>query len=317
MIPELSEHDASRQYVVIVPVLNGGEVWRRVALSIQNQRPSPWRVLVVDSGSDDGSDQVAVDSGFELVRIAKTDFDHGGTRQMAADYCKDMPFLVYLTQDAELAGPNEMARLLAAFTDATIGCAHGRQLPRVGAGAIESHARLFNYSDHSSVRSMQDIPRYGIKAAFSSNSFAAYRHEALIAAGGFPGRLIFAEDMVVTARMLKLGWTSAYVSDALVRHSHQYSVLQELRRYFDIGVLHHDQSWILSEFGKPEGEGGRFVKSELAYLLRHAPWLIPSSAMRTFFKYFGYKLGKNYARLPKSWPQKLSMHHRYWQRQSK
>ena len=306
-----------RQYCLIVPVLNGGEAWRRVARSIQNQQPTPKRVLVIDSGSTDGGDQVAVDACFDLIRVAKSDFDHGGTRQMAADHCREFPFLVYLTQDAELVGSGALAHLLSAFDDASIGVAYGRQLPRLGADAIEAHARLFNYPDRSSIRSIHDVSRLGIKTAFSSNSFAAYRHEALVAAGGFPSKLILAEDMVATARMLKLGWSSAYVAEAQVHHSHGYTVLQEFKRYFDIGVLHHDQSWLLREFGKPEGEGGRFVKSELAYLSRHAPWLVSSAILRTFSKYFGYKLGKNYDRLPKSWPQKLSMHHRYWQRSKK
>ena len=304
-------------YSVIVPVFNGGEVWRRVAHSIQNQQPTPAWILVIDSGSNDGSDQVAVDAGFDLMRIAKTDFDHGGTRQMAADHCREFPFLVYLTQDAELVDSDALAHLLTAFDDASVGVAYGRQLPRLGADAIEAHARLFNYPDCSSIRSIHDVPRLGIKAVFSSNSFAAYRHDALLAAGGFPNHLILAEDMVATARMLKLGWSSAYVASAQVYHSHEYTVLQEFKRYFDIGVLHHDQAWLLREFGKPEGEGGRFVKSELAYLSRHAPWLVPSAILRTFSKYLGYKLGKNYDRLPKSWPPKLSMHHRYWQRSKK
>ena len=70
-----------RQYAVIIPVLNGGEVWRRVARSIQNQQPTPARVLVVDSGSADGSDQVAFDAGFDLIRIAKAMLDHGAKHQ--------------------------------------------------------------------------------------------------------------------------------------------------------------------------------------------------------------------------------------------
>ena len=305
------------QYCIIVPVLNGGGVWRRVVRSIQLQQSAPKCVFVVDSGSTDGSDQVAINAGFNLIRIAHTEFDHGGTRQMAAERCRDFSFIVYLTQDAELIGPYALAHLIEVFDDASIGVAYGRQLPRLGSGAIEAHARLFNYPDCSSIRSIQDVPRLGIKAVFSSNSFAAYRHDALLAAGGFPNHLILAEDMVATARMLKLGWSSAYVASAQVYHSHEYTVLQEFKRYFDIGVLHHDQAWLLREFGKPEGEGGRFVKSELAYLSRHAPWLVPSAILRTFSKYFGYKLGKNYDRLPKSWPQKLSMHHRYWQRSKK
>ena len=177
----------TREYAVIVPILNGGEVWQRVVHSIQNQQPKPGRVLVIDSGSTDGSDLLALDAGFNLIRIPKAEFDHGGTRQMAVVNCRDFPFLVFLTQDAELVDSDALAHLLTAFDDASVGVAYGRQLPRLGADAIEAHARLFNYPDCSSIRSIHDVPRFGIKTAFSSNSFAAYRHEALLAAGGgFP-----------------------------------------------------------------------------------------------------------------------------------
>jgi rhamnosyltransferase len=72
-----------------------------------------------------------------------------------------------------------------------------------------------------------------------------------MAVAGFPEKLILGEDMVVAARMLQAGWSVAYVSDAQVYHSHGYTIAQEFKRYFDIGVMHQDQAWILQEFGKP------------------------------------------------------------------
>ncbi len=133
--------------------------------------------------------------------------------------------------------------------------------------------------------------------------------------GGFPKKLILGEDMVVAARMLQAGWLVAYQADAQVYHSHAYTIRQEFKRYFDIGVLHQDQHWILEEFGKPEGEGARFVRSEFAYLARRAPWLLPSAVVRTAAKLIGYKIGQHSQRLPLSIKQKLSMHRGYWKDQ--
>jgi rhamnosyltransferase len=130
--------------------------------------------------------------------------------------------------------------------------------------------------------------------------------------GGFPKKLILGEDMVVAARMLHAGWRVAYQADAQVHHSHAYTIQQEFKRYFDIGVMHQDQQWILEEFGKPEGEGGRFVRSELAYLMRHAPWLLPSAVIRTIAKFAGYKLGQHSRYLPLLIKRSLSMHRGYW-----
>ena len=297
---------------VIIPTLNGGETYLRCLDALCQQDPQPDWVLIVDSGSSDGTDNAAEVMDFEVMRIAKSVFDHGGTRQMAAERLAGFDVLVYLTQDAVLASPNALAQLVAPFVDTNVGTAYGRQLPRPGANAIEAHARLFNYPARSNTRILGDKTRLGIKAAFTSNSFAAYRTKALSAVGGFPAKLILGEDMVVAARMLQAGWSVAYVAEAQVYHSHDYTVLQEFKRYFDIGVMHQDQSWILDTFGKPEGEGMRFIRSELSYLSKTFPWMIPQAVARTFAKYAGYKFGQKALHLPLRMLRMMSMHKGFW-----
>ena len=84
--------------------------------------------------------------------------------------------------------------------------------------------------------------------------------------GGFSPDVIFGEDTLVVARMHRAGWKTAYVADAMVRHSHAYSIAEEFRRYFDIGVLHARESWLVDQFGSASGEGRRFVVSEMRHL---------------------------------------------------
>lgn len=114
----------------------------------------------------------------------------------------------------------------------------------------------------------------------------------MVSVGGFPADVIFGEDMCVAARMILAGWKIAYRPDAQVYHSHDYGMWQEFRRYFDIGVMLAREPWLLDTFGKPEGEGARFVRSETAYLLRHAPLLVPSAWWRTLLKLAGFRIGK-------------------------
>jgi hypothetical protein len=65
----------------------------------------------------------------------------------------------------------------------------------------------------------------------------------------------------------------------------------EFRRYSEIGRLHGGEPWLLREFGAVSHEGRRFVLSEIRYLLRRAPWLIPEALLRTALKYWGYRRG--------------------------
>lgn len=298
---------------IIVPVRNGGERWREAAAALRAALPDPSLVAVVDSGSTDGSDRVASESGFELERIDPRTFNHGRTRQMAVDrFCGGRDYAVFLTHDAVLEGPEALPALLAALSDPAVGVAYGRQLPHPGAGAFESHMAVFNYGPTSETRSLADAARLGIRAAYVSNSFGAYRISALRSCGGFPSHLILGEDTCVAVKMLLAGWKVRYAADARVRHSHDYTIVQEAQRYFDFGVLHSQLPELMRHFGAAEGEGLRYVASELRYLARSAPWLCPAAPLRHAAKYAGYRLGRIFARLPRGLCRRLSMTKVFW-----
>jgi len=254
------------------------------------------------------------------VLNAPEPFDHGGTRRWTVEsvrrWFKGVELVVFLTQDVGLCQGRSLDRLLRSFEDEHVAAAYGRQLPRPGAKPFEAHARLFNYPERSEVRSLEDRWRLGIKACFFSDSFAAYRVKALEDVGGFPERAIVGEDVIVAAKLLKAGWKIAYVADACVYHSHDLTPTQEMRRYFDIGVFHARESWILQEFGKPEGEGLRFVLSEIRYLWEHARWLIPESFLRAGLKYLGYRLGRAERYLPLAFKRWMSLQKHFWEREA-
>ncbi|WP_058186748.1 glycosyltransferase [Terracidiphilus gabretensis] len=296
---------------VIVPTLNAAGDWPRFSQSLLENVEAN-QVLVLDSESTDGTQNLVLNAGMELRTIKRAEFNHGATRQYGAEVASDAEVLVYLTQDAVLASPDAIRRLLAVFQDSEVGAVYGRQLPRPGAGAIEAHAREFNYPRISNMRTLESRRHLGLKAAFLSNSMAAYRRSVLISTGGFPSSVIFGEDMCVAARMLLSGKKIAYVADACAYHSHNYTSTQEFKRYFDIGVLHSREAWLLKEFGSVQGEGKRFVFSELHYLLKKNPAQIPAALLRAGSKLLGYRLGQMEAKLPQSAKRAMSMHSKYW-----
>ena len=298
---------------IIVPVRNGGARWREAAAALQAAVEDPASVAVVDSGSTDGSDRVACECRFEVERIDPRTFNHGGTRQKAVDrFCQGRQIAIFLTQDAVLEGAEALAALLNAFSDPQVGAAYGRQLPHHGARPFEAHMALFNYGAVSETRSLADAARLGIKAAYFSNSFGAYRISTLRACGGFPEHLILGEDAGVAVKMLMSGWKVRYCADARVRHSHAFTILQESQRYFDFGVMHAQMPELMRNFGGAEGEGTRFVASELRYIMARAPWQVPEAFVRNAAKYGGYRLGRMFARLPRRVCRRLSMTKVFW-----
>jgi rhamnosyltransferase len=303
------------RFSLVVPTLNASGHWPRWYDALRDQNSTPEKVIILDSESTDGTQDTARAAGYEVIKIERSTFDHGGTRQKGLSYLpENTEVVVYLTQDSILAGPDALRNIVAAFEDPTIGVAYGRQLPRPVAGSIEAHARIYNYPAAKETRTYDDRARLGIKAPFSSDSFAAYRLSALTEVGGFPTRAIASEDLITAANIMRAGWKLSYAADAMVYHSHGYSVMEEFRRYFDIGVLHSHEGWLLTEFGKPEGEGTRFLRSELSYLSRNSPALIPISVVKTLAKYLGYRLGRAERYVLKPVKVSLSMNKNFWKR---
>ncbi|NPA71655.1 MAG: glycosyltransferase family 2 protein [Gammaproteobacteria bacterium] len=297
---------------LIVPTFNGGKTWVRWLEAYARQTLRPKHLLVIDSSSQDETATLARAYGFKVHTISQSEFNHGKTRKMAMEILKDANILIYMTQDAILASPDAIEKLITPFSESDVGAVYGRQLPRPGADPIEAHLRLFNYPQKSETRTVTDIPKLGLRAAFISNSFAAYRRRTLEEIGGFPNHIILGEDMYVSAKMLLAGWKLVYQAEAQVYHSHNYTLWQEFKRYFDIGVFHAREPWILEKFGKAEGEGLRYVRSELAFLLKKKPMHIPKALIRLPIKYIAYKLGNLEAFLPKFLKQHLSMHPHFW-----
>lgn len=293
---------------ICIPLCNPGPEFPELIRSLDAQKVKIDDVLLIDSSCRD----IDAQPNCRILRIDPQSFDHGGTRRKAVEFLEGCDRIVFLTQDAVLADPFALRALLRAFDDPVVGAAYGRQIPRADACQIERHARHFNYPRESLSKSIFDIPRMGLKAAFISNSFAAYRREALQSVGNFPEHTIVSEDTCVAARMLLRGWKVKYCADAAVIHSHRYTMRQEFQRYFDIGVFHAREPWVRREFSNAEGEGWRFAVSELRHLMLRKPLKAPVALIRTPLRYLGFRLGLLERHLPMKFKCRLSMQKKFW-----
>ena len=61
-----------------------------------------------------------------------------------------------------------------------------------------------------------------------------------------------------------------------------------------IGCLHKEYHHIFEKFGKAEGEGIRFIRSEAQYLIsQNKYYLLPLAFIHNGVKFLGYRLGKS------------------------
>ena len=195
---------------LIIPTLNAGAQFRTLLEQIAAQTLS-MRKLIVDSESTDGTAEFAKKFGVEVLKIPRRTFNHGATRQNALEYLlkrSPLDVIIFLTQDVLLYDENSLAELVKIFdADKTVGLSYGRQLPHVDATNEAKFLRAFNYPPENQLRTFDDRKIYGLKTAFASNSFAAYRVDVLKSVGGFPLNVPLCEDMYVAAKMLLDGKT--------------------------------------------------------------------------------------------------------------
>lgn len=297
---------------IIIPIYHPDEKFIFLLKQLEKQTIKNIPVLIIDSGSDGHYRKLLTSSRYDVIEIDSKDFNHGGTRQWGTSFFPDADIYVFLTQDAILAEENALDNIIKVFSNKRVGCAYGRQLPQSDADFFATFARAFNYGDKSYIRDFSDRKKYGVKTVFISNSFAAYRREAMLEIGGFPSHTILSEDMYAAAKMLMKGWKIAYVSDAKVYHSHNYTITQEFHRYFDIGVFHAREPWIRKNFGKAEGEGKRFVLTEIVTLIKNKPFSLPEMFIRDGMKFLGYRLGIMEKYFSTAQKKKLSMTKSFW-----
>lgn len=297
-------------YSVAIPTYNGGARFRSCAQALNQQRLRPQRVLVIDSGSSDGTPEVAADNGFEVVHIEQSEFDHGGTRQLAVDLLGESEAVCFLTQDAVLVDEQSLEPLVASLADSKIGAAFGRQVPRGGAGRVEAFSRAYSYPAQSRTASLADIPTMGLSAAFCSNSFSLWRKSALLSVGGFVSNVCFGEDMLTAAKLLLSGWHIRYVAEAAVQHSHPATVKSEFQRSFDMGVMHGSQSWLEEAFGSAKGAASRYVWQQ--YKAFGLSGTFCQAVVLNLCKGAGYFIGRRHSHLSVSACRLMSMNDGYW-----
>jgi rhamnosyltransferase len=310
----MSDNNSNPFISVIVPTYNGADTLGEFFAALKRQHLQPDEILVWDSSSKDTTVAICRAAGANVHVIDKAAFDHGGTRTELAKQARG-EILVFFTQDAVLATRDSLNLLIAPLLlQDRVVCAYGRQLPGKDASPVAAHLRLFNYPPQSSVRNFSDRYRHGLKTIFISNSFAAYKKDCLQQLGYFKNGLIFGEDTCTLGGILAAGYTVAYIAEAKVYHSHNYSLSQEFRRSFDIGVLHSSEKWLLDTYGRAEGVGATYIRSVFSMLWHEKRYLLlPDCFLRSALKIIGYKLGRSYKYLPAALRPLLSMHRLWWQ----
>ncbi|MDH5768388.1 MAG: glycosyltransferase family 2 protein, partial [Nitrospirota bacterium] len=219
---------------IIIPTLNAGDYIKKLLSMLYTQDRKFAEIIIIDSSSDDNTVDSVKGFGAKTIIIPGYTFNHGKTRNRAAMEAHG-DLLVFMTQDALPFDNTFLRKLTAPLQMPDVAATFGRHIPRPEASPLEVFARQFNYPDTGSIKGMDDIKQYGIKTFFFSNVCSAIKKDLFIKAGMFPEGIRANEDMLIAAKLILSGYKVAYVPEAMVIHSHNYSLFRQFRRYYNIG----------------------------------------------------------------------------------
>jgi len=298
---------------VIIPAYRPDEEFDELIKRLETQTVPIHKIIIMNTiAGEFPISYVNSFSNIEVYHLEKSEFDHGGTRHAGAEK-SEADYLLFLTQDALPANDNLVEKLLAAFEHSQVKAAYARQLPKADCRELERYTRSFNYPEESLIKTKDDLPEMGIKTFFCSNVCAMYERKTYMERGGFVRKTIFNEDMIYAGGLVKQGYAIAYVADALVYHSHNLSGREQFHRNFDLAVSQVAHPEVFSGIAS-EGEGIRLVKQTAKHCLKVGkPWLVFSLVFSSGCKYIGYKLGRNYQKLPRWLVLRCTMNRAYWE----
>jgi rhamnosyltransferase len=270
---------------------------------------------VVDSGSRDGSAERAERAGARVHRIPPGEFNHGATRNLGASLARG-DVLVFTSQDAHAERPDWLARLVAPLRERDdVAGAYGRQVAHPDAKPPEVFFLDFLYGPRGRVQRASGVGELSMETTLFSNVSSAIRRDVFDASGGFAGDVIMSEDQEWSRRVLLEGWAIAYVPEAVVRHSHPYTIRAAFRRFFDSGVS-AERAYLAG--ARPSQavlrrQAVRYAREEVAWLARngHARWL-PYAGVYELAKFAGLQLGARHRVLPPRLKRRLSAAPAYW-----
>lgn len=215
---------------VLIPTYNAGPDLHQVLQHIHAQQGiRELEVIVVDSGSDDGTRELAAVYGARVHDIRKDEFNHGETRNLAASLATG-EYLVFLSQDAIPVGQRSIYGLVSAMrTDAGIAAATTRQIPRSGADVFACW-QLWYYTNKIMAIENDRVESCGRNSFFRlppserrrmaqiDNVFSCVRRDVFEQFRYH--RMPYAEDLDLGIRLLDAGHKIAFLSSVSVVHSH-------------------------------------------------------------------------------------------------
>ena len=205
---------------VVMRSLNDRDLIEDTLAMVRRQKGPRVKLLNIDSGSTDGTVDVIREYTDRLIQIRPEDYIPGrvlnrGLRET------DGPVVVFLNSDATPLHDDWLSKLLAAVSGENVAAAYGRQTSRHDTWPLfhKDNERAFG-DGHVAA---------GWTHFFSMASSAVVR--SVWAEQPFDESIPYSEDVEWSYRARQAGYLIRYAPDAVVAHSHNYTLAQSWKRH--------------------------------------------------------------------------------------
>ncbi len=190
--------------------------------ALQAQEYKAWELIVIDSGSKDGSQElIRAANPAHFIQIQPHEYNPSRVMNHGMRLAKS-EFGIFLNADATPQGPNWLRPLATALQDPRTAAVFGRQIPRPDCQAVYAcdYDRCFGPDRESATWD------HFFSMVSSGIRKDVWRQR------GFLEKLQYAEDDEYTRWAKANGYKVVYCEDSVVMHSHNYTPAQAYKRSF-------------------------------------------------------------------------------------
>ncbi|MEH6789265.1 glycosyltransferase family 2 protein [Parasphingorhabdus sp.] len=208
---------------IIIRTLNEAKWLPDLLKAVRAQNVHDWvcEIILVDSGSTDGTLEIAAAFGCKIVKIDKSQFTFGRSLNYGCEAANGR-FLVMVSGHCVPVGPDWLHNLCRPLEDNICDYSYGRQIAKEGYSKY-SEKRLFRkYFPAVSKLPQDDFFCNNANAALRSETWRKFK---------FDEEVTGLEDMMFAKQLWQEGRKIGYVADAVVEHIHQEGWAQIGRRY--------------------------------------------------------------------------------------
>ncbi len=236
---------------VVILTFDAGPGFEDLLVRLSNQETDfDYEILVVDSGSTDGSMELARRHGASVHCIPSSAFDHGATRNLGASLSHG-EYVAFIVQDAVPLDSHWLSSMVEALEgEDLVAGVYGRQVPRPDSGDL-TRVLVNSWTTAAPERREQfaggpepfhSLPPMERRALSTFDNVSSCIRRSVWAELPFM-QTNFGEDLRWGKQVVEAGYKLAYEPRSTVLHSHERSPLYDLRRHYV------DQLVLLQLFG--------------------------------------------------------------------